>query len=161
MRALRYAADVLDAMRADAPEAYAALCEKVELAPDEPAQWRHIADNMYIPETPNHLFEQHDGFFELPHTDINSIPVSEFMDLPDGTMPQGTSKYEKRGIAVNIPVWDSEKCIQCNMCSYVCPHSCIRPFLVNEDEAAKAPETFTTTAVKGRRLTFPFTGIRS
>ena len=78
MRALRYAADVLDAMRADAPEAYAALCEKVELAPDEPAQWRHIADNMYIPEAPNHLFEQHDGFFELPHTDINSIPVSEF-----------------------------------------------------------------------------------
>ena len=65
-------------MRADAPETYAALCEKVQLAPDEPAQWRHIADNMYIPEAPNHLFEQHDGFFELPHTDINSIPVSEF-----------------------------------------------------------------------------------
>lgn len=62
MRALRCAADVLDAMRADAPEAYAALCEKVQLAPDEPAQWRHIADNMYIPEAPNHLFEQHDGF---------------------------------------------------------------------------------------------------
>ena len=80
----------------------------------------------------------------------DNIPVSDFTDLPDGTMPQGTSKYEKRGIAVNIPVWDSEKCIQCNMCSYVCPHSCIRPFLVNEDEAAKAPETFTTTAVKGK-----------
>lgn len=62
MRALRYAADVLDAMRADAPETYAALCEKVQLASDEPAQWRHIADNMYIPETPDHLFEQHDGF---------------------------------------------------------------------------------------------------
>ena len=78
MRALRYAADVLDAMRADAPGTYAALCEKVQLVPDEPVQWRHIADNMYIPEAPNHLFEQHDGFFELPHTDINSIPVSEF-----------------------------------------------------------------------------------
>ena len=80
----------------------------------------------------------------------DNIPVSDFTDLPDGTMPQGTSKYEKRGIAVNIPVWDSAKCIQCNMCSYVCPHSCIRPFLVNEDEAAKAPKTFTTTDVKGK-----------
>ena len=72
----------------------------------------------------------------------DNIPVSDFTDLPDGTMPQGTSKYEKRGIAVNIPVWDSEKCIQCNMCSYVCPHSCIRPFLVTEEEAAKAQKAY-------------------
>ena len=78
MRTLRYAADVLDEMRTEQPEAYAALCERVGLQADEIAHWRHIADNMYLPETTEHLFEQHDGYFDLPHTDINSIPVSEF-----------------------------------------------------------------------------------
>ena len=67
-------------------------------------------------------------------------------------MPQGTSKYEKRGIAVNVPVWNSEKCIQCNMCSYVCPHACIRPFLATEDEAKNAPEGFTMVQAKGKGM---------
>lgn len=82
----------------------------------------------------------------------DSIPVSEFTDLPDGTMPQGTSKYEKRGIAVKVPVWDSEKCIQCNMCSYVCPHACIRPFLATEEEAAGLPDSFVTVQAKGKGM---------
>ncbi|MHB8961562.1 MAG: 4Fe-4S dicluster domain-containing protein, partial [Saccharofermentanales bacterium] len=62
----------------------------------------------------------------------------------DGTFPQGTSKYEKRGIAVDVPTWQPDNCIQCNQCSYVCPHAVIRPFLLNEEEKANAPETFIT-----------------
>ncbi|MFG6331159.1 MAG: pyruvate:ferredoxin (flavodoxin) oxidoreductase [Lachnospiraceae bacterium] len=70
----------------------------------------------------------------------NSLPVSAFKDYVDGTTPSGTSAYEKRGIAVNIPVWNPENCIQCNRCSYVCPHAVIRPVALTADEAAKAPE---------------------
>ncbi len=70
----------------------------------------------------------------------NTLPVSAFKDYVDGTTPSGTSAYEKRGIAVNIPVWNPENCIQCNRCSYVCPHAVIRPVAMTADEAAKAPE---------------------
>jgi pyruvate-ferredoxin/flavodoxin oxidoreductase len=67
------------------------------------------------------------------------LPVSAFKDNADGTWVPGTAAYEKRGVATFIPVWDSENCIQCNICAYVCPHAAIRPFLMNEDEAAKSP----------------------
>ena len=67
----------------------------------------------------------------------NTLPVSAFKDYVDGTTPSGTSAYEKRGIAVNIPVWNPENCIQCNRCSYVCPHAAIRPVAMTEEEAAK------------------------
>ena len=70
----------------------------------------------------------------------NSLPVSAFMDYVDGTTPSGTSAYEKRGIAVNIPIWNPENCIQCNRCSYVCPHAVIRPVAMTAEEAAAAPE---------------------
>ena len=70
----------------------------------------------------------------------NSLPVSAFMDYVDGTTPSGTSAYEIRGIAVNIPVWNPENCIQCNRCSYVCPHAVIRPVAMTAEEAAAAPE---------------------
>ena len=70
----------------------------------------------------------------------NSLPVSAFMDYVDGTTPSGTSAYEKRGIAVNIPIWNPENCIQCNKCSYVCPHAVIRPVAMTAEEAAAAPE---------------------
>ena len=69
----------------------------------------------------------------------NKLPVSTFKGMEDGTFPQGTAAYEKRGTAVDIPVWDASKCIQCNQCSIVCPHAAIRPFLLTEEEAAKAP----------------------
>ena len=77
-RTLAYAAEVLRAMRAQRPEAYAALAEKTSLREEEPAAWQEIADQMYIPEGKNGLIEQHDGYFNLPHTEINEIPVSEF-----------------------------------------------------------------------------------
>lgn len=70
----------------------------------------------------------------------NNLPVSAFMDYADGTTPSGTSAFEKRGIAVNVPVWNSSTCIQCTQCSYVCPHAAIRPVAMTEEEAANAPE---------------------
>ena len=70
----------------------------------------------------------------------NTLPVSAFKDYVDGTTPSGSSAYEKRGIAVDIPVWNTENCIQCNRCSYVCPHAAIRPVALTEAEAAAAPE---------------------
>ena len=69
----------------------------------------------------------------------NSLPVSAFKDYVDGTTPSGSSAYEKRGIAVNVPVWNVDNCIQCNFCAYVCPHAVIRPVALTADEAAKAP----------------------
>ena len=69
----------------------------------------------------------------------DTLPVSAFLPWQDGTMPAGTAAYEKRGVAVTVPVWDAEKCIQCNTCAFVCPHAAIRPFLLTEEEAAKAP----------------------
>ena len=70
----------------------------------------------------------------------NTLPVSAFKDYVDGSTPSGTSAYEKRGVAVDVPVWDVNKCIQCNQCSYVCPHAAIRPVAMTEAEAAAAPE---------------------
>ena len=78
----------------------------------------------------------------------NSLPVSAFKDYVDGTTPSGSSAYEKRGIAVNVPVWNPENCIQCNRCSYVCPHAVIRPVALTEEEAANAPQTLEMTGLK-------------
>ena len=69
----------------------------------------------------------------------DSLPVSAFLPYMDGTMPNGTAAYEKRGVAVNVPVWDASKCIQCNTCAFVCPHAAIRPFLLTEEEAKDVP----------------------
>ena len=79
----------------------------------------------------------------------DSLPVSAFTGIEDGTTPLGTAAYEKRGAAVNVPEWDPEKCIQCNQCSYVCPHDTIRPFLLTAEEAEKAPAGFKMTDAKG------------
>jgi pyruvate-ferredoxin/flavodoxin oxidoreductase len=70
----------------------------------------------------------------------DDLPVSAFNEREDGTFPAGTTAFEKRGIAVNVPEWQPNECIQCNQCSYVCPHAAIRPFLMTDEEAANAPE---------------------
>ena len=70
----------------------------------------------------------------------DTLPVSVFNDYVDGTIPAGTSAYEKRGVAVKVPEWQADNCIQCNSCAFVCPHAAIRPFLLTEEEAANAPE---------------------
>ncbi len=79
----------------------------------------------------------------------NSLPVSAFKDYVDGTTPSGSAAYEKRGIAVDIPVWNPDNCIQCNRCAYVCPHAVIRPVAMTAEEAANAPEGMKTLKMTG------------
>ncbi len=79
----------------------------------------------------------------------NKLPVSAFVDYVDGSTPNGTAAFEKRGVAVDIPVWNPENCIQCNFCSYVCPHASIRPVVMTEEEAAAAPENMKKVPMTG------------
>ena len=81
----------------------------------------------------------------------DDLPVSRLMKYKDGIMDMGLTAYEKRGIAVRVPVWDAEKCLQCNRCSYVCPHAVIRPYLLTQAEAAAAPETLRRVPAKGKQ----------
>ncbi|MBS7315313.1 MAG: pyruvate:ferredoxin (flavodoxin) oxidoreductase [Clostridiaceae bacterium] len=80
--------------------------------------------------------------------DGDSLPVSAFVDHVDGTFQQGASAYEKRGVAVTVPTWDSTKCAQCNQCAYVCPHATIRAYAMTEEEAANAPKAMKSAPVK-------------
>lgn len=82
----------------------------------------------------------------------DKLPVSAFVGMEDGTFPMGTAAYEKRGIAVDVPEWQIDNCIQCNQCAYVCPHAAIRPFLLNEEEVKNAPEGFTSKKAIGKGL---------
>jgi pyruvate-ferredoxin/flavodoxin oxidoreductase len=81
----------------------------------------------------------------------DNLPLSAFTDMVDGTFPMGTSAYEKRGIALNVPEWQVDKCIQCNQCAYVCPHACIRPVLATDAEVSSAPEGFVTKPAIGAK----------
>ncbi len=85
----------------------------------------------------------------IANMDGDSLPVSVFMDHADGQFELGASAYEKRGVAVQVPTWNAEKCIQCNSCSYVCPHACIRPFALTDEEAAAAPAPIKLVPAKG------------
>ncbi len=80
----------------------------------------------------------------------DQLPVS-FMS-PDGILPTGTTKYEKRGIAINVPEWIAENCIQCNQCAFICPHAVIRPYLAGDDDLKDAPKNFETLDAKGKEL---------
>ncbi|MCF0210072.1 MAG: pyruvate:ferredoxin (flavodoxin) oxidoreductase [Bacteroidales bacterium] len=82
----------------------------------------------------------------------DTLPVSAFVGRENGTFPAGTAKYEKRGIASNVPVWDADKCIQCNQCALVCPHAAIRPFLINEEEMKSLPEGTATKKANGKEF---------
>ena len=84
----------------------------------------------------------------------DKLPVSTFMNMVDGHLPQGTAAYEKRGIAVDVPEWDNTKCIQCNQCSVVCPHAAIRPVALTADEAAKAPANLKHKKMNGKDYEF-------
>jgi pyruvate-ferredoxin/flavodoxin oxidoreductase len=86
----------------------------------------------------------------IDHLKGDDLPVSAFKGREDGTFPAGTAAYEKRGVAVTVPEWIGDNCIQCNQCAYVCPHAAIRPFLVNEEEEKNAPEGMQFLETKGK-----------
>ncbi|MBD5203979.1 MAG: pyruvate:ferredoxin (flavodoxin) oxidoreductase [Bacteroidales bacterium] len=117
--------------------------------------WADLPDDA---ETPTHEPEFITNVVhKINAQDGDLLPVSSFADRPDGTWPQGTAAYEKRGVAAFVPEWNPENCIQCNKCSFVCPHACIRPFVLTPEEMADAPfsEADTIPAV-GKT----FTGMR-
>ena len=115
-----------------------------------PESWKDAADEgQPIKEEPEFKKRVHKVMTRM---EGDELPVSAFAGMEDGSWPPGTTAYEKRGIAVMIPQWQIEKCIQCNQCSYICPHATIRPFLLDEEEAARAPESFETKQAIGKGL---------
>ncbi|NLJ67592.1 MAG: pyruvate:ferredoxin (flavodoxin) oxidoreductase, partial [Clostridiales bacterium] len=117
----------------EVPAAWGIATEETMEDPDLPYFVEHI-------QTP---MARHEG---------DELPVSAFVGMEDGTFPMGTTAYEKRGIAPMIPQWQIDKCIQCGRCSYVCPHATIRLFLLDDEEKARAPETFETKKATGRGI---------
>ena len=118
---------------------------------DVPASWKDAKDeakedDKNVPDFIKNIVEP------VNAQQGNKLPVSTFTGIEDGTFMQGTSKYEKRTVAVSVPEWNIDKCIQCNMCSLVCPHAAIRPTLMTEEEAANAPESFNAKDATGPQL---------
>ena len=118
---------------------------------DVPADWANAVDTKPAKELkgkPELVKMVKDILEPVGKMDGDSLPVSAFVDHVDGQFELGAAAYEKRGVAVSVPTWDAEKCIQCNQCAYVCPHATIRPFALTADEAAKAPEAAKIVDVK-------------
>jgi pyruvate-ferredoxin/flavodoxin oxidoreductase len=123
---------------------------------DIPAEWASVKveqakDDRDIPDFIREVMEP------INALKGDDLPVSAFRGREDGTFPAGTAQYEKRGIAVNVPEWQPDECIQCNQCAYVCPHAVIRPFLMTDEEAANAPEgTRTIQGIPGALKAYRF-----
>ena len=118
---------------------------------DVPADWKNAKDEVKVSKHtgPAKLVDMVNSILDpVDRMDGDSLPVSAFVPHADGTFELGAAAYEKRGVAVSVPTWDSSKCIQCNQCSYVCPHATIRPFALTEEEAAKAPASAKIVDVK-------------
>ena len=131
-----------------AVEAGANNVVKVEV----PAEWKKIvlSDDSQNGDRPEYITKIVDVINAQKGDDL---PVSTFLGAEDGTFMAGTAAYEKRGVAVNVPEWQDENCIQCNQCAYVCPHAAIRPFLISEEEMTKLPEgTKTLSAVPNKQF---------
>ncbi|MFC1670711.1 pyruvate:ferredoxin (flavodoxin) oxidoreductase [Spirochaetota bacterium] len=120
---------------------------KVEI----PSEWKDINVKEDAPKDGVPEFVR-DVADRMNRMDVNELPVSAFKDRADGTFPPGTTAFEKRGIAIHVPTWQPENCIQCNQCSYVCPHAVIRPFLLDDKEAKNAPEGMHLIDAKGKGL---------
>lgn len=114
-----------------------------------PAEWADLKDEEKTVDSSLPKYVQ-DILIPINAAAGDSIPVSKFMDMADGVCCIETAKYEKRGVADNVPVWDIDKCIGCNRCSLVCPHAAIRPFLFTAEEAKNAPETCKTKKAVGK-----------
>ncbi|MFA8449809.1 MAG: pyruvate:ferredoxin (flavodoxin) oxidoreductase [Bacteroidales bacterium] len=127
-------------------------CEKVEV----PAEWANINAaglNISFEGAPDFVKEIAGPVNYLKGDDL---PVSVFKGREDGTLPAGSTAFEKRGIAVHVPEWIADNCIQCNQCAFVCPHAAIRPYLMTEEEKANAPEGTDTLATRGATKGYDF-----
>ncbi len=125
---------------------------KIDVPPEwaESEEEKHIVDNS-LPDFVSKIQ------LVMARNEGDSLPVNSFLGMEDGAFPSGTTAYEKRGIAPNIPKWELNKCIQCGLCAYVCPHATIRLFLLDEEERSRAPESFKTiTAAGGPLAAFQF-----
>ena len=128
-----------------------------------PESWKNAEDEGLFMSHASHGAQEAQDFVNNIQCKINaqegnSLPVSAFKDYVDCTTPSGTAAYEKRGIAVNVPVWVPDNCIQCNRCAYVCPHAAIRPVAMTADETANAPEGIKTLPLTGMKdYTFTMT----
>jgi pyruvate-ferredoxin/flavodoxin oxidoreductase len=120
-------------VKIDLDDSFITDSEVVEVATDKPAFITEILEPINRQEGDN-------------------LPVSTFVGREDGAFPQGTAAYEKRGVAAFVPEWISDNCIQCNQCSFVCPHAAIRPILINQEEADKKPEAFNTIKATGKQF---------
>ena len=119
------------------------------VAVDVPASWAEAGDTAAEAATGNEFVDK--LLVPMNKLEGDKLPVSAFTDYADGTFPSGTAAYEKRGIAIDVPEWQMDTCIQCNQCAFVCPHAAIRPVLMTEEEAAKAPATLPSKPAIGAK----------
>ncbi len=119
------------------------------VAVDVPASWAEAGDTAAEAATGNEFIDK--LLVPMNKLEGDKLPVSAFADYADGTFPSGTAAYEKRGIAIDVPEWQMDTCIQCNQCAFVCPHAAIRPVLMTEEEAAKAPATLSSKPAIGAK----------
>jgi pyruvate-ferredoxin/flavodoxin oxidoreductase len=131
-------------------------CQAVDRAADAlikieiPSSWAQAADEAAVASELPEFIEK--VVIPINRQQGDSLPVSTFVGREDGTFPPGTTQYEKRGIAIFVPEWQIDNCIQCNQCSYVCPHAAIRPYLLNDKETKEAPEGFISKKAIGKKL---------
>ena len=143
---LKKGQDVVD-MNHKAIDAGATAYKKFEV----PADWadaQDVAEDVQLAGKPELVEQVKTILNPVGKMDGDSLPVSAFVKHVDGQFELGAAAYEKRGVAVSVPTWDSTKCIQCNNCAYVCPHATIRPYALTEEEAAKAPAAAKIVDVK-------------
>ena len=119
------------------------------VAVEVPAGWAEAGDTAAEAATGNEFVDK--LLVPMNKLEGDKLPVSAFADYADGTFPSGTAAYEKRGIAIDVPEWQMDTCIQCNQCAFVCPHAAIRPVLMTEEEAAKAPATLPSKPAIGAK----------
>ena len=143
--------DIVDMNYAAIDAGYKAL-NKIEV----PADWANLVDDSVEAEVKGNRPELVKFVKEILNPvsaqQGDKLPVSTFTSMPDGTFPVGAAAYEKRGVAVDVPAWDAQKCIQCNQCAMVCSHAAIRPFALTKEEMANAPASIKTKAMIGKDL---------
>lgn len=141
--------DKIVQMNYDAIDAGATSMIKI----DVPLEWADAQDNLME----NHVLEDKEEVIKFANNiqqyvnvqQGNELPVSSFLEYVDGSLPSGTSAHERRNVAIDLPIWKPEKCIQCNRCSLVCPHAVIRPVVMTSEELATAPGDMKTIAMAG------------